>query len=500
MKADLLLYNARVLSLDPARPRAEAVAIAGDRILGVGGRGEVGALAGSGTKRIDCGGGALVPGFIDAHCHVLAYLQSLLSLDLGRARSVEEAKALIAQRAVGLPPGSWVHAHGYDDFRWGRHPTRWELDEATPAHPVRLLHRTGHACVLNSLALARVGIAIDTPEPPGGLIDRDPQTGEPNGVLFEMNEYIRGKLPPLSRREMEQALSLANPTYLSAGLTSLLDASVSNDAAQHRLFCSLKGEGKLAPRLSLLMGIGAMGAGWGEGEVPVRGVKIVLDETTGRLHPPQEELNQMVLAVHRAGLPVAIHALEEAAIEAAAQAMGRALSLLPRPHRHRIEHCSVCPPPLAQKLRGLGVVVVTQPAFIYYNGEKYLSAVPSPQLPHLYPLRALRQAGLRVAGSSDSPVVPHPPLMGIYAAVSRRTEGGGVVGGEQALSSEEALALYTREAAYACGEEKEKGCIEPGKLADLCLLSADPTQVEAETLKEIKVLMTVLGGRVVWQG
>jgi len=185
MIADLILYNAKVLTLNPQLPQVEAVAIKGERILALGSKGDMEPLLGVGTRALNCGGKTLIPGFIDAHCHILAYGQSLLSLNLSKLTSISEIKEAIYRQALTKPPGTWIVATGYDDFRLseGRHPNRWDLDEVTPHHPVRLIHRSGHASVLNSLALSLVGITIETAEPPGGMIERDWETGEPNGIF-----------------------------------------------------------------------------------------------------------------------------------------------------------------------------------------------------------------------------------------------------------------------------------------------------------------------------
>ncbi|MEK7847783.1 MAG: amidohydrolase family protein, partial [Chloroflexota bacterium] len=439
----------------------------------------------------------------------LGLVQALLSVDVSAARSIGEIQGLVRRWAATLPPGEWVVATGYDDFQLAerRHPQRRDLDAAAPAHPVRLLHRTGHAWVLNSAALARLHLGIDTEEPPGGLMERELDSGEPSGVVFGMGDFLRERLPPLSQAQLREGVSRASASLLADGITSIQDTSQGNGPEQWRLFCRWQQEGWLQPRLTAMVGFPSLGLLAEGGGSPagqpyprLRGVKLVLEGATGRLYPPPEELEAQVSQVHGQGYPVAIHAVEEAAVAAVAAALERVLGDSPRPHRHRIEHCAECPPPLRRRLARLRVTVVTQPAFIYYRGEKYLAEVSPQLLPHLYPTASLLRAGLRVAGSSDAPVVPPHPLVGIYAAVTRRTQAGGQVVPGEAISAEAALALYTTGAAYAAGEEGEKGCLAPGKLADLAVLSADPTAVPPEEIKDIRVTMTLLGGRVVWPG
>jgi predicted amidohydrolase YtcJ len=237
----------------------------------------------------------------------------------------------------------------------------------------------------------------------------------------------------------------------------------------------------------------------GGSRLNLKGVKVILHETTGDLSPGQEELNEMVLRIHDSGAQAILHAVEKRTIETACNAIDFALQRTPRPdHRHRIEHCSVCPPSLAKQIASLGIFVITQPSFLYYNGERYLKTVPESELNYLYPIATLKKSGVRVAGSSDCPVVPANPLIGIYSAVSRRAENGEFVLPEERISPSEALKMYTIDAANATFEEGIKGSLAPGKLADLVVLSGDPTKLPVDEIKDIQVEMTILNGEVVW--
>jgi predicted amidohydrolase YtcJ len=208
----------------------------------------------------------------------------------------------------------------------------------------------------------------------------------------------------------------------------------------------------------------------------------------------------MVVQAHAQGWQVAIHAVEERAVAAAAGALSRALAQLPRQnHRHRIEHCGVCPPALVERVAKAGVMVVTQPSFLYYNGDRYLRQVPPQRQPYLYPLRSLLGAGVRLAGGSDCPVVGPEVVAGLYGAVARRSKGGEEVGGEESISIEEALGLYTTGAAYASFAEGERGSIAPGGLADLVVLSGDPMACQPGELAALRPQMTIVGGRVAWR-
>ena len=334
------------------------------------------------------------------------------------------------------------------------------------------------------------------------------KTGEPTGLLYEMGGFLSDRIPPLASTELEKGLRMANQELISLGITSIQDASSGNDTEQWKLFKSWKESGLLQPRVNLMMGFCAFKKNskphpvndFKENQLRLGAIKIILDDTTGRLHPAQSELNEMVFLVHHAGQQVAIHAIEEKAVYAACEAIQFALEKFPaQDHRHRIEHCSVCPPDLARRIASLGVTVVTQPAFIYFHGERYLDTVPDEQLQHLYPIRTLLDRGINVAASSDCPIVPPDPLVGINAAMHRLSVTGDIVGGREKIQSSAALQMYTLNAAGATFEETIKGTITPGKLADLVVLNANPTRLDAEEFKSLQVEMTIIAGKVVWQ-
>jgi len=511
--ADLILKNARVITADAPQPGAGLVAISGDTITVVAGNDSLESFKGAGTRVIDCEGKTLVPGFNDAHCHIFSFLRKLQSVDLSppKVSSIEDIKAAIRRKVENTPPGQWITGTDYNDFYLAekRHPDRRDIDGVSPDHPVVLSHRSLHACVLNSRALSLAGVTRETEEPPGGRIDRELDSGEPSGLLIDMLGYIREKvMPPMSDTELDDAIKLASRHYLSQGITSLQDATVVNDYSRWQKFRRFKDTGLLKSRVYMMFGSEALsqfqeaGMAFGSGDSRLRlgGVKITPTETGDALYPPQPELNRMVLDTHRAGFQLAIHAIRYETVEAAISALEYALSQMPETdHRHRIEHCSECPSRLLERLMKLGAVVVTQPPFLYYSGERYLATVPAERQKWLYRIKSLLDGGLIVAGSSDSPIVNDNPLVGIHSAVNRLAESGQVLLPEERISVPQALNMYTKNAAYASFEEDIKGSITEGKLADLVLLSDDPTTVPSERVKDIRVEMTIIGGEVVWE-
>ncbi|UCD09265.1 MAG: amidohydrolase [Dehalococcoidales bacterium] len=513
-KADLVLKNGNIITLDPGKPLVSIIGIKADRILFTGYDEDLESITGPDTKVIDCEGKTIIPGFNDAHCHIFSFLRKLISVDLSErsVRSIDDIKAAIKRKADNTPEGEWISGTDYNDFYLAekRHPNRRELDEVAPHHPVVLSHRSLHACVLNSMALSLAGITRETEEPPGGHIDRELDTGEPGGLLIDILGFIREEvMPSISEIELEKGIKRVSDHYLSNGITSLQDATVVNDYARWQKFRRFKERNILKSRLYYMPGVDHLhefvdaGVSFCSGDslLKIGQVKITPSETREHgIHPPQPELNKMVLDIHRAGFRAAIHATRSETVEAAVNAIEYSLGQLPQDdHRHRIEHCSECPPHLLDRIRNLDILVATQPPFLYYSGERYLAMVPPDRQPSLYRIKSMIEAGISVAGSSDSPIVDDNPLVGIFAAVNRLANSGQEVLPEERISVERALKMYTLNAAYVSFEEEEKGTISEGKLADLVLLSDNPTTVPPEQLKDITVEMTVVGGEVVWE-
>ena len=520
MTADLLLTNARVLTLNPQQLMANAVAVSGETILAVGDSTVLRSLSGPKTQVIDCNGQTLMPGFVDAHLHLLALASSLTGVDCSEAtvQSIDDLKVAISRQAAQTPPGEWIRGYGYDDLslREARHPTRRDLDSATSQHPVRLNHRSGHATVLNSWGLALVGIGQNTPDPIDGVIQREPNSGEPTGLIFEMAGLLTERLSSEPDRQHE-GISRLNQKLLECGITSVQDAGPNNDPARWSVFRDLVDRERLLSRVTMMAGASHLeeftkaGMSWGCGYDRLRlgHAKIMLTMTTGDLYPAPLVLRALVAKCHRARFPVAIHAVEGEAVTAAARILGDDRFLRYSGDDSalcdRIEHCSECPTNVLGLVRASGAMVVTQPGFIYWNGDRYLSHVEPKMLPHLYPVDSWHSAGVSVAFSSDAPVIDPNPWLGIYAAVTGCTKSQAHFSKHQGNSRKsgisvlEALRMYTIGGAYAEGTEQVKGSIQAGKLADLILVDADPTLVSERELKDIKTVLTMIGGKVVWE-
>jgi predicted amidohydrolase YtcJ len=510
---DLVLLNARIITMNTAMPLANFLVITNGIITEVAqGEAPTDVCNGKKGKVIDCAGMTAVPGFIDAHCHVVSYAGSLIGLDLspdGGIVSVSGIQEKVAEAAGGCPRGTWIRGKRYNEFYLfeKRHPNRHDLDAAAPFHPVRLSHRSGHAHVLNTIGLRLVGITAETGDPPDGLIERDLETGEPTGVLFGMSAYLAERIPPLDEAQLEVGVSRVNEKLLSCGITSVCDASAHNGLHQWEQFKGWVDRGIFQPRLTVMTSSQSADLVCEHSallphladRLQQGPVKIVIQHVTGRMSPRQDELNKLVHTAHEAGRQVAIHAVEPAEIDAACDAIEKALQKTYRvSHCHRIEHCSVCPQPLLERIRRLGITVVTQPSFVYFHGDRYLATVAVDELSYLYRTGSMMSAGIPVAGSSDFPMTDPNPFFGMYGAISRKTKGGQFLLCEEAITPGDALAIFATNAAASCRKAHTIGSIEPGKFGDLVILDGDPLPDNLEKIRDIKVNATIIGGQVAW--
>lgn len=511
--ADLILLNAHIITLNPNAPGATAMAMTGPTIERVGAREDMQDLRGHRTKVIDCQGGVIVPGFNDAHCHPLAVAANELGVDCSPAhvRSIADIQERLATRAKQVAKGTWIKCNGYNEFYLAeqRHPTRQDLDSAAPDHPVKLTHRSGHACVLNSLAMLILDVHGTMTEPPGAIIDRDLESGEPNGLLIEMNDWVDDRIPPYAAEDLDFGMQLANEVFVSQGVTSVQDAGWNRSVHRCQLYTRLQEARRFLPHVSVMFGLDEMQTWLDRGlssgskfsdRVRLGGVKFLISSAKGEVIPEQEDLNNRVCQAFNSGYQVCLHAVERNEISAAVFAVEYALAHVDRlHHRHRIEHCAVCPPTLAKRIKDRELLVVTQPSFVYYSGERYFATVPREDLNWLYPIGQLMRSKIMVAAGSDTPVVPPNPLVSICATVTRKSETGQALLPDQAMPFKAALEMHTTAGAYASFEEHTKGRLVPGMQADAVLLDKDPAKIPPDEIKDIKVLKTIIGGRIAWE-
>jgi predicted amidohydrolase YtcJ len=528
-----LFVNANALTMDPRTPRASAVAITNGRIAAVGDTDELLARRDRDTEVIDLGGRTVVPGFVDAHNHFGPTTLNPVSVDISSAvaPNIPSIQALIAEAARRTPPGGWIRAVGYSDLQLaeGRHPTRWELDEAAPDHPVVAVHTSYHRTVANSRALALAGIVNGHTYHPLGVIDCDP-SGEPIGLLAEAatNDGQRRSMSDLMERHAGTLLDLVEANaqrHLALGITAVQDAWA--PPAFLALFRRAAEAGRLplyyAPLRGSADGLFASPAPWLDGEglddaLPPRlrrgGVKFFADgagttaatcdpmhggHDEGLLFYDQHTLDTLVERAARLRLTIAIHAIGNRGIAAALAAFAHARHAAPDSRsRLRIDHFFWGTDPDVDRLRELDAAVVTQPVGIWQTGDRRGYQERDPRF-LLFPIAQLQAAGVPVAGSSDAPCFALAPLWGIAAAVERRTVGGRPLAAEQAVSVEDAIRAYTLGSAWAGGTDDIEGSLTPGKLANLVVLSDDPTAVPPARIRDIVVDETWVDGERVYQ-
>jgi predicted amidohydrolase YtcJ len=481
------------------------LAVAGGRVLAVGGP-EVGALRGARTRVVDLGGGAVLPGFDDAHAHVVYHGLTSFGADLTGSRDIAEVQARILAVHARLAPGRWLVARGYSalELAEGRAPTREELDAVVGGRPMYADERGGHSRVASSAALAAAGLGPDTPDPPGGSLGRRPD-GALDGRLVEAAmRLVADHQPAPDFAERKAGILRCQRLLLARGITSVGAAVNRGFADDLAAFSELDDEGRLKLRVNEFLswelleaatGIG-LRRGFG-GRVRAGPVKVFVDggAVAGAValrgagpqlwRTPPAELARIVAAASAAGLQVAAHAIGDAAIAAfcdAVEAAGPAAAGL----RHRVEHCTACPPDLQRRLAGLGMVAVMQPLFAAAGRPRARDAFPESLRPYLAPHRALLRAGVGLAFSSDLPVVPDPdPWAGLAAAVA---DPAG------ALTALQALRAYTAGGAYAAFAEAERGTLEPGRLADFQVYERDPLAMAPEKWPGLRPSAVAVGG------
>jgi len=520
---DVILYNGLVIA--PARPRASAIAIRNGRIAAVGDSADLLRASNGRATRIDLAGRTVVPGFIDAHAHIWKIGHLLTSMiDLRRTTRLDAIVDAVRDADRRLPSDAWVLGRGFNEALLDarRPPTRRDLDRAAPERPVVLTRTCGHIYAVNSAALARAAIGPETPSPSGGVIDRD-ERGDATGLLRETAMgLVNAVMPPPSASEYQQMIVAALRHQLSLGITASSDCGVSPQIlAAYR---ALDAEDRLPARvnvmpLRLVDGVAApvpLPERFVSDRLRVDTVKLLADgglsgataalsvayrhaAHTGVLRFTTPELQARCRESHDAGWRIATHAIGDAAIDQVLDAY-EALGPHPRGIVHRIEHFGL--PSAAQLSRAakLRLIAAPQTIFIRSLGPNFRRYLPDALLPRAYPVRAMIDAGVRIALSSDAPVVEDDnPLAGMAAAVTRRDIEGESIAAEQAITIREAFDGYTIGGATASGDESNRGSIDVGKWADLAVLSGNPVTADADALDDIRVDLTLVAGRVAYE-
>jgi predicted amidohydrolase YtcJ len=528
---DVLLTDAHIDTMTASAGPARSMLVRDDRIAAVGPAGRVHAAAAPGARVVPLDGAAVIPGLIDAHCHLcdVGYLASGADCSQPAARDIPAVLARLRDAAAGTPEGSWVTGSGYVEYklREGRHPTRADLDTAVPGRPAILFHTSLHACVLNTPALREAGLEDRQPDPPGGRFGRDHE-GRLDGVIYEGPTFsllwggLRRDMERMSAAQRVALVARARQHFAALGVTAACDADTRR--ASLTAYAEADEQGVLGVRIAglvvhdeagWLLGSGLRGRRsprlaadsvkiWADGGMSSRTAAIhgsyaVPPYGSGILYFAPDELTAMVTELDAHGLQVCIHAQGDRAIETVLDTYATVLgSPSGNPLRHRIEHGGSLFAPLAARAASLGIVVAAQPGMLSVLGDGFAEAFPE-RADELYAYASWRRAGIRVAGSSDAPVITADPLMGIRDAVLRRTGSGRVLGPGERLTVRDALAMYTTEAAVAMHREHDIGSLEPGKLADFVVLDRSPLDTEPEQITHIRVLATVVGGQPVFQ-
>ncbi|MFM9937132.1 MAG: amidohydrolase [Novosphingobium sp.] len=538
----LIFRNARIHTLDAAVPEADAIAISGSRIVGVGKWEDLKTLASARTRVIDVGGQAIVPGFNDAHCHAVGEML-LNSVLVGNPFEVEffsidRIVTLLKERAAATPPGRLVSGEFYDDtkIKDGRPLVMADLDRVSTTHPVMITHRGGHTYVVNSFALKLAGITRDTPDPFGGTYDRDANGNLTGRVTDLAIEPIKAKtMEPDLTPEQLRARAVAGAAKISAefvryGLTSVchtspgLVSSGTSIADDLSALQQIRREGNLLHRVTyetsgaMLDAMIANGVRTGFGDEWIRfGATAeqfsdgsfserTMSRSTpypgrtppyyGNLTQTQEGLNALVEKQFRAGIQSNFHANGDVAIGMVLTAFERGAKLVPGTDRRpKITHCTNVSPETAQRIKALGVVPALFTSYAYYNADKFHFYGPE-MMEHMMAYRTLIDAGVPVCAGSDFPPGPFAPLMGLQGMVTRKGWNGEIWGPSQKITVQEGLKVLTTNGAHASFEEDIKGTLSVGKLADMVLLDADPTAIDPEKIKDIRVQQTIVGGQV----
>ncbi|RMG07759.1 MAG: amidohydrolase [Acidobacteria bacterium] len=526
--ADLVVINAKVRTMDKEKPEAEAIAVWSNKIIAVGKNDEIKRLIGQNTKVVDAGGKLVLPGFNDSHLHFMEGGASLTSVDLRDAKSPEEFVQRIKEYASKLPKGRWILNGNWDHEKWTPSilPTKEMIDAVTPDNPVFISRLDGHMALANSLALKLAGVDKNTKDVEGGEIVRD-AAGNPTGILKDaaMN-YVYRVIPEPSFEEKLEIAEAATNYAASLGVTSVQDMSAGTDVGVYQ---ELLRKGKLKTRIYAVSPLPdwerwkrtGIHYAFGDGMIRVGGLKGFADGSLGAstawffepyLDKPgytglaSDEMSKMfdrVKQADKAGLQIMIHAIGDRAndeilriYERVEQENGK------RDRRFRIEHAQHLNENLIKRFAAQSVIASMQPFHVIDDGRWAWKRLDEKRLKGTYAFRSLLDSGVKLAFGTDWPVALLDPMMTIYAAVTRRTLDDKNPNGwipEQKITVEETVRAYTIGSAYAEFQENVKGTISAGKLADFVMLSEDIFSINPNEIPKVKVLLTVVDGKIVYQ-
>ncbi|WP_062234535.1 amidohydrolase [Fictibacillus sp. FJAT-27399] len=534
MKADVVFVNGEVITVDEKNSIVEAIAVKDNRIVAVGSNQEVTEFIGEATEVIDLQGKTLLPGFIDSHLHLTIYGTNLLGVSCinPHITSLRDIFADLRKKAEETPKGNWVRASGFDEkeIDESRFPTREELDEISTDHPIVIIRTCNHTCIANSKALELANMNETTPDPGGGIIERD-DNGKLTGKLIENAHMQMFQVAKYSEEELKKSMKLASDEFIRAGITSIHDAGGYGEGSQNiRIMQQAVQSKDIRVRVYALIGsltnshdfvnqmveAGPI-TGLGDDHFKIGPAKLFTDGSStgptiatrepytsnpndhGIIYYSQEELNRILGNAHKKGFQITAHAQGDRAIEMFLNCIETALQEHPRDdHRHRIEHAGIASPDLQQRMKDLGVVIIPNPVFMYVNGDVYRQYYGE-RVNVMYPARDYIDKGIIAAFGSDTPVTYSDPLLGIHAAVNRRSKSGKMVGENQCVDVVEAIRAYTWNGAYASFDEKVKGSLEVGKLADIVVLNESILKVDQTKIKDLHVEITMIDGEILYR-
>ena len=525
---DIAILSSKIFTGNPNQPQAEALGIAGNRIVIVGNNEAVEERITNKTEVFEMPGRLITPGLVDAHLHFLSFGMSLKWLNLRNLHSLKACREKIRKAVSEHKPGEWIIGRGWNQNQWDdpTEPILKDIDDLTPQNPALMARACGHCIWINSLALLAAGINKSTPEPPGGQIDRDPDTGAPNGLLREARHLIEAHIPPPSLEDRKAAIMRAQEEALRFGLTGVHSCE---RLEQWEAAEALDREDKLKIRIHHLLPPEEIATASDKGilndyksdHLWFGHVKFFADGSLGAgtalLHDPynnapedacgiacstKEELQEKAELAYRFEKDVAIHAIGDLAVTNALEAIKSARKKYPGTRRDRIEHVQLVRSEDFDVFKEMDVVASVQPVFLPTDWKPAEKLWGSERCENAYAWKTIRDAGVRHQFGSDAPVEPIRPVLGIQAAVTRQGTDGSPAGGwrpNQKLGLEEAIEGFTKTAAWTSRKEAELGSIEPGKKADLTVFSQDLFSTPPETWHEVDVEVTVVNGEVVYR-